>query len=56
MYCTLGPIATDRVKCGRLAFGMVSRANEAQTAYCLSIVAQHCKYVFRVYEANDWKI
>jgi hypothetical protein len=35
----------------RLTFGMVSHTNEAQTAYCLDIVMQHCREIFEIHRS-----
>jgi hypothetical protein len=40
----------------RLAFGMVSHANEKQTTYALDIVAQHCRHVFDLHKAHNLNI
>ena len=40
----------------RLAFGMVSHANEKQTTYALDIVMQHCRHVFDLHSANNLNI
>jgi hypothetical protein len=37
----------------RLAFGMVSRTNEAQTAYCLDIFMQHCREIFEIHQTHN---
>ena len=37
----------------RLAFGMVSHTNEAQTAYCLDAVLKHCREIFEIHQALD---
>ena len=40
----------------RLAFGMVSHANEKQTSYALDIVLRHCRAVFDLHVANNLDI
>ena len=40
----------------RLAFGMVSHANEKQTTYALDIVLQHCRHVFDLHREHNLNI
>ena len=40
----------------RLAFGMVSHANEKQTTYALDIVLQHCRHVFDFHRHHNLNI
>ena len=47
---------TDKIVPNRLAFGMVSHANEKQTAYCLRIVMRHCREIFEIHKFHNLDI
>jgi len=54
-HICINVIAPDQ-SAHRLAFGMVSHANEKQTTYALDIVLQHCRHVFDFHRHHNLNI